>query len=107
MSLCVLLLFLEAGADCRLSAPLNPEHRKALVEALATWNFEPHQLDEGDLYRLATLMFEAALSIEGVAELGIQRGKSSPRQPAPGVKLTLSRPDESPALCYSSNLSRP
>lgn len=69
-----------AGRDVwltnRLSAPLTADHRRMLVEALSTWNFKPHELDEGDLYRLATLMFEAVLSIEGVVELDIHRGES-------------------------------
>lgn len=60
----------------RLSAPLSIEHRGRLVEALATWNFKPHRLDDGDLYRVATLLFEAVLDSEGISELGIQRGTS-------------------------------
>lgn len=63
-----------ADVGCRLSAPLSPEHRRRLVEALATWDFKPHRLDDGDLYRVATLLFEAILSSEGVAELQIPRG---------------------------------
>lgn len=60
----------------RVSAPLTPKHRKRLVESLATWNFTPHRLDNGDLYRVATLLFEGVLASEGIAELGIQPGKS-------------------------------
>lgn len=59
----------------RLSAPLSPSHRSRLVDALSTWNFKPHELDEGDLFRLAVLLFEAVLNIEGVAELGIKSGE--------------------------------
>nr|XP_031858798.1 uncharacterized protein CI109_005751 [Kwoniella shandongensis]KAA5525870.1 hypothetical protein CI109_005751 [Kwoniella shandongensis] len=41
-----------------LSAPLSKEQREKLVDHLATWNFKPHNLAEGDLYRVACLMFE-------------------------------------------------
>lgn len=60
----------------RLSAPMDPAHRKKLVESLATWDFKPHELDDGDLYRVATLLFEAVLGCEGVVELGIKPGES-------------------------------
>lgn len=46
------------------------------MDSLATWNFKPHRLDSRDLYRVATLLFEGVLASEGIAELGIQRGKS-------------------------------
>jgi hypothetical protein len=59
----------------RLSAPMTSEHRQRLVDAIATWDFRPHELDDGDLYRVATLLFEAVLSSEGVADLGIDRGE--------------------------------
>jgi hypothetical protein len=45
------------------------------VESLATWNFKPHELDDGDLFRVATLLFEAVIGSEGIAELGIEQGK--------------------------------
>lgn len=59
----------------RLSAELSEEHRRRLVDALATWDFKPHELDDGDLYRVATLIFEAILSSEGIVELGVERGE--------------------------------
>jgi hypothetical protein len=63
------------GADGRLSAPMTESHRRKLVDALGTWDFKPHELDDGDLYRVATLLFEAVLSCEGLVELGIDRGE--------------------------------
>jgi len=59
----------------RYSAPLEPAHRERLVEALSTWNFRPHTLDEADLFRCACLLFEAVLRIKGLAELGISQGE--------------------------------
>ncbi|WVW83390.1 hypothetical protein I302_105409 [Kwoniella bestiolae CBS 10118] len=56
-----------------LSAPLTQEHREKLVHDLSTWNFKPHHLPEGDLYRVACLMFESVLSSEGLRELNIGR----------------------------------
>nr|XP_018264117.1 uncharacterized protein I303_03997 [Kwoniella dejecticola CBS 10117]OBR86275.1 hypothetical protein I303_03997 [Kwoniella dejecticola CBS 10117] len=56
-----------------LSAPLTQEHRERLVHDLSTWNFKPHNLPEGDLFRVACLMFESILSSEGIQELNIQR----------------------------------
>ncbi|WWC69681.1 uncharacterized protein I206_103624 [Kwoniella pini CBS 10737] len=56
-----------------LSAPLTQNHRERLVQNLSTWNFKPHNLPEGDLYRVACLMFESVLSSEGIKELNIQR----------------------------------
>lgn len=61
----------------RLSAPLDPEDRERLIDALATWDFKPHRLNEGDLYRVACLIFHAVLHIEGVKELALDRGKST------------------------------
>jgi hypothetical protein len=63
------------GADSRLSAPMTEFHRRKLVDALGTWDFKPHELDDGDLYRVATLLFEAVLSSEGLVGLGIDRGE--------------------------------
>jgi len=63
------------GADDRLSAPMTESHRRNLVDALGTWDFKPHELDDGDLYRVATLLFEAVLSCEGLVDLGIDRGE--------------------------------
>jgi hypothetical protein len=66
---------LMIGADGRLSAPMTESHRRKLVDALGTWDFKPHELDDGDLYRVATLLFEALLSSEGLVGLGIDRGE--------------------------------
>lgn len=60
----------------RFSNPLTPEKRLQLVDELATWNFKPHYLNEDDLYRMACLIFEGILNIEGLAELGLQQGMS-------------------------------
>ncbi|WWC85261.1 uncharacterized protein L201_000123 [Kwoniella dendrophila CBS 6074] len=56
-----------------LSAPLTQEHRERLVHDLETWNFKPHNLPEGDLYRVACLMFESIFSSEGLKEMNIER----------------------------------
>ncbi|WVR04999.1 hypothetical protein IAU60_002011 [Kwoniella sp. DSM 27419] len=56
-----------------LSAPLSDEHRDRLIDELSTWNFKPHHLPEGDLYRVACLMFEGILRSEGIADLEIGR----------------------------------
>jgi hypothetical protein len=44
------------------------------VDALGTWNFKPHHMDEDDLFRVACLLFEGVLETEGLADLGIGRG---------------------------------
>jgi hypothetical protein len=59
---------------------MSPSHRKRLVESLATWNFKPHELDDGDLFRVATLLFEAVIGSEGLAELGIEQGKPTSKR---------------------------
>ncbi|WVF72402.1 hypothetical protein IAT40_007217 [Kwoniella sp. CBS 6097] len=56
-----------------LSAPLTPEHRERLVNELSTWNFKPHNLPEGDLYRVACLMFESILHSEELVDMKISR----------------------------------
>lgn len=55
----------------RLSKPIDQPHRDRLVDALATWNFKPHRLDDGELYRVACIIFETILRIEGVSNLNI------------------------------------
>lgn len=40
---------------------------------MSSWNFKPHNLDDGDLFRCACLLFEAVLHTEGLAELGCSR----------------------------------
>ncbi len=57
-----------------LSRPLEQTQRDRLVDALATWSFKPHRLDDGDLYRVACLIFETILRIDGVQELQLQTG---------------------------------
>lgn len=54
---------------------MTESHRRRLVDALASWDFKPHELDDGDLYRVATLLFEAVLGCEGLVGLEIDRGK--------------------------------
>jgi hypothetical protein len=54
---------------------MTDSHRRKLVGALETWDFKPHELDDGDLYRVATLLFEAVLGSEGLVGLGIDRGE--------------------------------
>lgn len=67
----------ESWLTFRLSTPISPEHRSHLIDALATWNFKPHRLDDSDLYRVACLIFEAILHTEGIIELGLDQGSSS------------------------------
>lgn len=70
------------GADGRLSAPMTESHRRKLVDALGTWDFKPHELDDGDLFRVATLLFEAVLSSESLVGLGIDRGEFTSQTPS-------------------------
>lgn len=60
----------------RLATPISREERERLVRAISTWDFRPHLLHQGDLYRVACLIFEAVLHTEGIAELCIGRGES-------------------------------
>ena len=94
----------------RFSAPLEPEHRARLVEALSTWNFRPHALNEADLFRCACLLFEAVLRVQGLSELGIKQGErcsSSFRQQITHLTgIYLIRPSQPPSIRYSSHLSR-
>lgn len=59
---------ISANLLIRFSNPLTPKKRSQLVE--------PHYLHEDDLYRMACLIFEGILNIEGLAELGLQQGMS-------------------------------
>nr|AAX73258.1 high-affinity phosphodiesterase [Cryptococcus neoformans var. neoformans] len=52
---------ISANLLIRFSNPLTPKKRSQLVE--------PHYLHEDDLYRMACLIFEGILNIEGLAEL--------------------------------------
>lgn len=58
-----------------VAAPISRDERVRLVSALTTWDFRPHLLSQTDLYRIACLVFEVALHIEGISELGISQGK--------------------------------
>ncbi|ODN73553.1 hypothetical protein L202_08051 [Cryptococcus amylolentus CBS 6039] len=58
-----------------LSKPLTKEERVRLVDKMATWDFKPHDLEEGDLYRVACILFEGVLNTEGLAHLGLERDK--------------------------------
>jgi len=42
---------------------------------LATWDFKPHYLEDDDLFRVATILFEGLLKSEGLVELGLERGE--------------------------------
>jgi hypothetical protein len=57
------------------AAPISAEHREALIRSLASWEFKPHLLSDEDLFHCACLLFEAVLSIHGLSELGVGRGK--------------------------------
>lgn len=46
------------------------------MDALATWDFKPHRLSEGDLYRVACLIFEGIMHTEGIVELGLEQGET-------------------------------
>ena len=50
---------------------MSPSQRAKLVDSLASWNFKPHQLEEGDLYRAACVMFEGILCTKGIADLDL------------------------------------
>ncbi|KAL1407396.1 3',5'-cyclic-nucleotide phosphodiesterase [Vanrija albida] len=56
-----------------LATPLSRNERARLVSALSSWEFLPHRLSQADLYRVACLIFEAILSIDGLAELKVER----------------------------------
>lgn len=58
-----------------MAAPISRDDRVRLVTALNTWDFRPHLLSQADLYRVACLVFEAALHVEGIADLGITQGE--------------------------------
>lgn len=64
--------------DDSLSAPISRQDRERLVGAISSWDFHPHKLAPGDLYRVACLLFESVLHVEGIAELGIGRGEFDP-----------------------------
>ncbi|ORX39638.1 hypothetical protein BD324DRAFT_614437 [Kockovaella imperatae] len=65
----------QVGDDdyARLSEPLSPDRRRALVDAVASWNFKPHGLSDGDLYRVACLLFEVVVHSEALVGLDLKR----------------------------------
>lgn len=38
---------------------------------IGSWGFRPHQLDQRDLFRVACLIFQSVLNIDGVVQLGL------------------------------------
>ena len=43
------------------------------MDAVSTWNFKPYGLSDGDLFLVATILFDGLLNSEGLAELEIDR----------------------------------
>lgn len=101
-----LRLFLWLTTLNRLSAPISSEERTRLLDCLATWDFKPHHLDDADLYRIACILFEGILNTEGVADLGIETGKSGLFGSEYSAKHEY-RPNQPPPLCHPSNLPCP
>jgi len=62
----------------RFSVPLSRDARNRLVDALATWDFKPHYLADDELFQVACLLFDGLLHSEGLAELGLERGRFTP-----------------------------
>jgi len=87
----------------RFSAPISKEHRDRLVDALATWNFKPHYLDDGDLYRVACILFDGILHSEGLADLQLERGV--PSYLSPRCQLT-GRSSQPLVVCHPSDIPR-
>ncbi|KAG8964207.1 3',5'-cyclic-nucleotide phosphodiesterase [Tulasnella sp. 419] len=53
-------------ADAESMCQISSEERIRLVNAISTWNFEPHLLSCDDLIKCAILLFEAVFRIEGM-----------------------------------------
>ena len=90
----------------RLSTPLTREGRARLVDALATWDFKPHYLDDDDLFRVACILFEMALSIEGLAELDIDKGHLLAERSLSICADKLNRCSQTPPFRPPRHLSR-
>lgn len=52
---------------------MSHEKRAELIDKMNTWDFKPHNLSDPDIYHCACLLFEAALLIDGLQQLDIQR----------------------------------
>ena len=63
--------------DEQLLRPMTPGKRRELAGKLDTWGFEPHMLDETDLFRCAQIMFQGAMWCEGLWELDIPQSTSA------------------------------
>ncbi|BEJ00602.1 hypothetical protein CcaverHIS631_0504590 [Cutaneotrichosporon cavernicola] len=61
----------QMGDYDEFAAPLSREDRVRLVDILDNWGFRPHQLNQRDLFRIACLLFQSVLSMDGVAQLGL------------------------------------
>jgi hypothetical protein len=68
------------SSSCAGSISKSPDSatRSKLVHAMSTWSFKPYELTEEELYHCSCLIFEAALSIEGLHELEIDQGTFLP-----------------------------
>lgn len=64
-----------------LLRPITPDKRRELAGKMDTWGFEPHNLDETDLFRCAQMMFEGTMMIEGLWELDVTKCKCCPLLP--------------------------
>ncbi|GMK55611.1 hypothetical protein CspeluHIS016_0206670 [Cutaneotrichosporon spelunceum] len=53
------------------TVPLSRQDHVRLVDILDSWGFRPHLLDEIDLFRVACLIFQSILSMDGVVQLGL------------------------------------
>lgn len=62
--------------DEQLLQPMTPEKRRELAGKLDTWGFEPHMLDETDLFRCAQMMFQGAMWCKGLWELDVPQSTS-------------------------------
>ncbi|EIW70221.1 hypothetical protein TREMEDRAFT_68552 [Tremella mesenterica DSM 1558] len=55
-----------------LSKPISPALRTRLLDALSTWNFQPHLLSPSDVFHSACILFDAVLHIKGIHELHLE-----------------------------------
>lgn len=82
-------------ANDRFSTPISQKDRARLVDAVATWNFKPHNLSDIDLFRVACLLFEGLLHSEGLAELQLELG-TPPGLACPPVVLIVRPHQQAP-----------
>lgn len=55
-----------------MAAPLSHDDRQRLVGLIEQWGFRPHLLDKYDLFRIACLIYQSILNIDGVVQLGME-----------------------------------